>query len=251
MVVKWMESVDSTNYEAKRCQEDASDMTVWSALFQTCGRGQRGNKWVSSQGLNLTFSILLKPDNILAINQFIISQMASLAVRDYLADKGIFAKIKWPNDIMVEGRKICGILIENSVLSDRLAGSIVGIGLNLNQTLFGEDAPNSTSVALLLKESDGSVKFDIHKELDLFLEHFALLYNDVSKGQYAEIEERYMAHLYMLDVWHTFYDCISKRAFEGKITGVDKATARLVILKRDGQLSKFAFKEVSYIIPHS
>ena len=149
----WLESADSTNEECKRHISDLDNLSVMAALSQTCGKGQRGNVWISDPGKNLTFSILLKSDNgsifqVKACDQFIISEAAALSVTDLLAAHGIPAKIKWPNDIYVGNRKICGILIEHSLRADRISWSIIGIGLNVNQTIFPDDLPNPTSMAL-------------------------------------------------------------------------------------------------------
>lgn len=154
--VNWLKEIDSTNSEAHRYRHEASDFTVWAAEFQTAGRGQRGNSWESAVGENLTFSILLKPHKFLSTRQFELSEVVALGVVNYLASKGIDAKIKWPNDIYVGDKKICGILIENVLSGDTLSVCIAGIGLNLNQRVFRSDAPNPTSVALELDRPAGN-----------------------------------------------------------------------------------------------
>lgn len=154
--VNWFKEIDSTNSQAHRCRHEASDFTVWAAEFQTAGRGQRGNTWESAVGENLTFSILLKPTNFLSTRQFELSQVVALGVVDYLATHGIEAKIKWPNDIYVGDRKICGILIENVLSGDTLSVCIAGIGVNLNQTVFRSDAPNPTSLLIELGRLSGN-----------------------------------------------------------------------------------------------
>lgn len=154
--VNWLKVVDSTNSEAQRCRHDSPDFTVWAAEFQTAGRGQRGNTWESAVGENLTFSILFKPAKFLSTRQFELSEVVALGVVNYLSTKGIKAKIKWPNDIYVEDKKICGILIENTLSSDTLSVCIAGIGLNLNQRIFRSDAPNPTSVVLELERIAGN-----------------------------------------------------------------------------------------------
>ena len=116
----WLDMTDSTNMEASRRISELDNLSVLSASKQTSGRGQMGNSWESETGKNLTFSILLKSDNgsifqVKACDQFIISEAAALSVTDLLAAHGIPAKIKWPNDIYVGNRKICGILIQKSL----------------------------------------------------------------------------------------------------------------------------------------
>lgn len=148
----WLESVDSTNNEAKRRIASLADMSVIAAYEQTAGRGQRENIWLSEPGKNLTASIVLKHDGTIlsrvsADNQFIISEMISKAVVGLLADYGVIARIKWPNDIYVGDKKICGILIEHTLRGSSIINSIIGVGLNVNQTEFDESLPNPTSLA--------------------------------------------------------------------------------------------------------
>ena len=127
-------------------------MSVIAAYEQTAGRGQRENIWLSEPGKNLTASIVLKHDGTIlsrvsADNQFIISEMISKAVVGLLADYGVVARIKWPNDIYVGDKKICGILIEHTLRGSSIINSIIGVGLNVNQTEFDESLPNPTSLA--------------------------------------------------------------------------------------------------------
>ena len=140
----WMESTDSTNLDAVRGKDANSDKTVWFAEYQTAGKGQRGNKWSSHRGENLTFSILLKPTQIAAAGQDAISMVCAVGVVNYLGKLGLQAKIKWPNDIYIADRKICGMLMENFLDGDRLSVSICGIGLNVNQKEFPDNIPNPT-----------------------------------------------------------------------------------------------------------
>ena len=114
--IEWTDSVDSTNNEVKRRIECLSDLYVISAVQQTAGRGQRGNIWISEPGKNLIFSMAVKYGGELFAdaspeNQFVINGIISLSIVELLAVHGIDARIKLPNDIYVNGKKICGILI--------------------------------------------------------------------------------------------------------------------------------------------
>lgn len=252
--IKWLKVTDSTNSEANRNASSADDMSVWFAEYQTAGRGQKGNVWESGTGLNLTFSILLKPTNILATNQFIISQMVSAGIVDYLEGKGLDARIKWPNDIYVGNRKICGILIENRISGDKLSVSVVGIGLNLNQRVFSSDAPNPTSLVLELERehSLGVSDLDVRSEMDVLLSHIFKGYIPVNEnGGSSDIEERYHSLLYRLGEFHLFEELDSTgtnggNMVVGKIIGVDKKTARLQLELEDGTIHSYAFKELKY-----
>lgn len=129
---------------------DAPHGYVLMAMEQTAGRGQRGNSWEAAPGLNITLSMMLRPQ-VDAANQFAISEAVALAVVDTLVATGLAeVSVKWPNDIYVADRKICGILIENSLAGAMVARSVVGIGLNVNQPEFCSDAPNPVSMLQLL-----------------------------------------------------------------------------------------------------
>ncbi len=149
--IKWYRSIDSTNLQAHREIADAAEGCVWVADYQTAGRGQRGNSWESGAGENLLFTVLLRPDFLHVAKQFAISQITALAIVKWLETKGLSPKIKWPNDIYVGDKKICGILIEHAVAGVNLSASILGIGININQTRFCSDAPNPISLLLALQ----------------------------------------------------------------------------------------------------
>ena len=123
LTINWFDTLDSTQEEVRRHIFELDNLSVTAALSQTSGKGQRGNRWDSEKGENLTFSILLRPgkDNIRDITpfrQFVLSKISALAVKRTLDAYGIRSRIKWPNDIYVGDRKICGMLIENSISPD-------------------------------------------------------------------------------------------------------------------------------------
>lgn len=150
-LVEWLDTCTSTNSELAG-RLDAPSGYALATRCQTAGRGQRGNTWEAEPGANLTFSLLLRPQAIAAARQFELSMIVSLAIVDTVdalfaeAGSPLRAEIKWPNDIYVSDRKICGILIENTLTGSRIDRSIAGIGLNVNQTRFVSDAPNPASL---------------------------------------------------------------------------------------------------------
>ena len=196
----WLESVDSTNEECRRRISDIDNLSVVSALTQTAGRGQRGNSWKSEPGKNLTFSIVLKfTDNsdmmIKAIDQFVLSQITALSVVELLSRHDIQAQIKWPNDIYVDGKKISGILIENSLRGGWISQSIIGIGLNVNQRNFDVSLPNPTSIALL---KDGSApQTDLRLLLEEFMDIFRNYYNKIT--DISDLSQKYQSILFDRD----------------------------------------------------
>ena len=202
----WLDNVDSTNDEAKRRISELDNLSVLSALSQTKGRGQGDHLWISETGSNLLFSIILKYSSpadavqspllsVQAHDQIVISQITALAVVDLLAVHGIEAKIKWPNDIYVGDKKICGILIEHSVRGKWLISSIIGIGLNINQRNFDVSLPNPTSMVLSGPESQNAYDTgDILVEfMDIFTGYIKRFCHIT--GGYNRLETLYKAQL--------------------------------------------------------
>ena len=146
------DSLASTNQYCELLDlTQVEEFTVYCAREQTAGIGQRGNHWDAAPGANLTFSVVLKPVHLPVAEQYQITKMVSLGVADALQRQlpSQRVQIKWPNDIYVGREKICGILISNKIQGSRIVASIVGIGLNVNQTRFADWVPNPTSLRLL------------------------------------------------------------------------------------------------------
>ena len=216
----WLESVDSTNDVAKRHISDIDNLSVLSALEQTAGRGQRGNSWTSAPGENLMFSIVLKSPALMAEEHFALNEIAALSVSEFLSTYGIKAQIKWPNDIYVDEKKICGILIENSFRGKSISSSIIGIGLNINQRNFNVNLPNPTSMLLCLQNHDTRHKhhnchserseepFDHKACLDGFMDIFTS-YHDrflTSACDLSPLRQRYLSSLWRLGEPSRFID---------------------------------------------
>lgn len=265
--IKWYKCIDSTNTQAARELDTANEGTVWIADFQTAGRGQRGNKWESKEAENLTFTILFRPVFLHPSQQFLISQICSLGVCRYLRSKGLPAQIKWPNDIYVGNKKICGMLIENSIMGDKLAVSIAGIGLNLNQKVFSSDAPNPTSLILefssrqlLPNSQEEGHCFNRKEELNTLLEYIFTAYGQLEDGMAAELDKEYTGNLYRLNEFHKFIE-ISNDADVNmpveKIKDGKEITARIIgvdpygcaILEhQDGTKKTYPFKGIRYVL---
>jgi len=148
----WLETVDSTNHALRARINDFDNLSIIAAREQTAGRGQGTHTWYATPGKNLTFSILYRfagAFHLKAIDALLITQVTTLALRDYLLGHGVRARIKWPNDIWVDDRKICGILIENILEGGIVRESIVGIGLNVNETGWPAELPNPVSLSEL------------------------------------------------------------------------------------------------------
>ncbi|MDO5443085.1 MAG: biotin--[acetyl-CoA-carboxylase] ligase [Bacteroidia bacterium] len=156
----WLKSTDSTNNELRRRMDQSGDLTIVAAEMQSAGRGQGEHTWHSAPGQNLTFSILLRHRCLKGSDALAVTSIMALGIRDYLRTKGIEPWIKWPNDIWVGEKKICGILVENTIRAGMIDFSIVGVGLDLNQTDWPSELPNPVS----LKELTGQ-DYDTHEEL--------------------------------------------------------------------------------------
>ena len=175
--VIWLDSVDSTNNEVKRKVGVLDNLSVIAAMDQTSGRGQRGNIWLTEPGKNLTFSVVLKYDQMQvkmqAQNQCKISEMTALSVIDLLAQYGIEARIKLPNDIYVGDKKICGILIEHSLHGEQISHTIIGVGLNVNQLTFDPSLPNPVSMLQCLSNTPEQLKLTnlLDQFMDIFCRH--------------------------------------------------------------------------------
>ena len=135
-----IDETNSTNhYLDQLCRNESArpaEYTTVIAQFQTAGKGQRGNSWESEDGKNLLFSYVLYPTFVEARHQFVLSQIASLAVKEELDQWTDGVSIKWPNDVYRDDRKICGMLLENDLCGAYIGRHISGIGVNINQETF-------------------------------------------------------------------------------------------------------------------
>ncbi|QRV21972.1 biotin--[acetyl-CoA-carboxylase] ligase [Lacrimispora saccharolytica] len=152
--VEYHEIIDSTNIRAKRlAEEGASSGTLVLADLQEAGRGRRGRTWVSPSGNNIFMSLILRPD-ILPSSASMITLVAALAVYDGIKNlTGLAAGIKWPNDIVANGKKLCGILTEMSAELEGIHYVVVGIGINVNMEEFPEEV-RQTATSLFLETGE-------------------------------------------------------------------------------------------------
>lgn len=247
--IRWVDETDSTQDELRRRFPEHDNLSVTAAVFQTAGRGQRGNRWTSGRGLNLTFSMLLKFGEggfpALGVSrQFEITKAATLGVVSYLEGKGVEPSIKWPNDIYVRDKKICGMLVENVLDGDKLSHSFVGIGLNMNQREFDPSLTNPVSLSKLTGE-----EYDLKPELETLASLLAESFRRfLGEGGAALPDDReYENRLYRKGRFHDYVSREDGKVFEGKIIGVSPE-GKLLVVNRKGELNEFAFKEINFII---
>lgn len=218
-------------------KSEMAEGSVVITAFQSAGRGQRGNVWKVEPGKNFTLSMILKPKFLSVKDQFYLHRFVSLGLTDYLQNyfpDGV--KIKWPNDILINGKKVCGILIENQLSGHQLSQSIIGIGLNMNQQEFPVITASSLS-ALTGKE------FELAEEFEKLMGFLEKRYLQLRQGDIESLTNEYLKRLYWINEEHTF--SASENNFEGEIIGTDE-TGRLQIKSTEG-IRTFDVKEVSYV----
>ena len=226
-----IEETDSTNRWLKAHGEGTM---VVVADYQTAGKGCGTNSWESERGKNLTFSMLIHPTDIPASQQFRITEVVSVALCEVLEQYIGDVSIKWPNDIYMGDKKICGVLIENRLQGNVIVDSIIGIGLNVNQTDFVSDAPNPVSLRQLLGR-----EIDREALLHDFLETLETVSS--SETTYSA----YRNKLFRMGKQAVFSDETGR--FEGTIQDVE-TDGRLLIKDLSGQARRYAFKEVQFVI---
>ena len=234
----------STNTYLSRLAATLPGGTVIYTPSQTAGRGQKGNSWESEDGKNLTFSLLLKFPPVKARDQFYLSEAASLAVVDALtAQAGKGFAVKWPNDVYWQDKKLCGMLIENSLNGTDIATSIIGIGINVNQERFVSDAPNPVSLLNITgHEHDLEA---LLKQVCSSIEQVVNSLGDDTARQ--DLHRRYMAALYRNNgAMHPFEDA-SGRRFMATIAGI-APDGTLTLRHEDGTTHDYLFKEVKHIV---
>lgn len=247
-----LESVASTNSEMKSMAATLDDNTVISATEQSAGRGQRGNSWEAAPGANVTMSMLLRPQYIRGAEQFYVSQIVALAVADVAeevllrcaSDYAGRVEVKWPNDIYVDDRKICGILIENTLSGVSMVHSVVGIGLNVNQTVFESDAPNPVS----LKQLTGC-DYDICEMIELVADRIICLMDkyDRADAAFSELQSAYISRLWRRNSQHVYEDKLTGEIISASIESV-APNGVLSLRLADGTLRSYAFKEVAAVL---
>ncbi|MDF1575153.1 MAG: biotin--[acetyl-CoA-carboxylase] ligase [Bacteroidales bacterium] len=218
MKSRWIkhDSVASTNtfiLEAIR-NMPLEEGTIVSADYQEGGRGLGEHSWQSERGENLLMSLLLFPAFLSAQWQFHISRVASLALCDVLETLGVDAVIKWPNDILTRKGKIAGILIEHGILGGKLSHSVIGIGLNLNQSVFPEFPVPATSLRL-----ETGKRVEVAGTGALVEDRLMDRYHALKEGFTARLEKEYTERLFLAGTPSVFRS--GEDRFEGIIRGVN------------------------------
>ena len=237
-----LNAIDSTNsYLRSLCvNESIADYTAVMAKKQTNGRGQMGTAWSSQASKNLTFSVYKDVSKLDLEHPFYISIVTALALLKSLQFFSITKlSIKWPNDILSENKKICGILIENVIKQNKFHESFIGIGLNVNQTEFN-NLPKASSLKLI----SGRV-YDLDEVAHVIiknLKHYFLL---LKKGQYDVLKDEYESYLFRKNKPSTFQDA-GGIVFSGIIKNVSNSGSLQVLLEND-IIKDFDFKTITLL----
>lgn len=240
-MIHFIENTTSTNDEARGAEYGHMDV-VWSDS-QSLGRGQRGHSWHSAVGENVTFSVVLHPQFLPIVEQFLLSEVVALALVDAMAEYGIECRIKWTNDLYAGDCKLAGVLIEHSLATTYIARTIVGIGLNVNQTEFPDDLPNPVSMMQLR-----GVRFDRREVLECFVRNLERWYSLLENGEKSLVESSYRELMYHRDEQHPYALPTGER-FQATIRGV-RPSGELRLEHADGTIREYAFKEVEFVLPH-
>jgi BirA family biotin operon repressor/biotin-[acetyl-CoA-carboxylase] ligase len=232
---------DSTNHHLKYMREtdELPDGTVILADYQSNGRGRDGNVWYSGKELNVLMSVLMYPD-IQAEHFFLLTEIASLALIDLLKEFNIHAEIKWPNDIYVAEKKIAGILIENILNSDIIEASIIGIGLNVNESVFPDNLPNPVSIRNITQKDH-----ERRALADKLLQKIMTRYNELIAGQYKKIHNDYNSCLFRKNKQGKY--SFGNKQFQASVHSVLQ-NGILVLEDKAGELKQFTFGELEMIL---
>ncbi len=232
-----LDEVDSTNRYALdlvRSQRPAQGSVI-CAKFQSEGRGQRGKLWQASPGENALFSIIYYPE-IGVERQFEYNQRVAVALWMEIQEilKNEVVTIKWPNDIYVGKKKVGGILIQNVLSGKRIDHMVIGIGINVNQSIFSKDLPNPTSLFMLTgRESD---PIDIVKRIAKRMDQVFW------EMQASAVKAYYLQNLYLKS--EKAYFKANGQRFLGEIVGID-SDGELMIRDATG-IRCFSFGEIEY-----
>ena len=204
--------------------------------YQTSGNGQRGKSWESLKGNNLLISVVIESD-IPTKDQFLLSQCVALALYDLLTLYTDDISIKWPNDILVGKQKIAGILIQNILKGNKITHSVIGVGLNVNQTKFKAYSPQATSLKLLLNKT-----FDISEIQEELLKCLAGRIQQLRSG--VDQKKEYLSILFLNNKVATFES--EDQQFMGIIKGISKS-GKLHIQLEDDSVTEFDNQEVKFL----
>lgn len=238
-----IDSCESTNKLASEIllsDKKINENTIVYTFNQLSGKGIYNSKWFSDKDKNLSFSIISFP-KLNIEKHFVLSMLISLGIVEYLEKSHyINANVKWPNDILVNDKKICGILIENNLSKNKIESSIIGIGININQIEFPNFLPNPTSLSLEKK-----AVFNLNVELEslcrILINKISLINNFVV----SDLKNNYLKNLFRFNIFSKYKK--DEEIFLAKIIDVNTDGA-LILIDDKSQIFSYYFKEIEFIL---
>lgn len=242
MPLIFLDKISSTNDYLKDLLSKGllQDNTFVVAADQTEGRGQMGNNWLAHKGSSISLSVYKKHLNLSLEDQFKIAMSVSLAVRQVLALFSEELSVKWPNDILIKGKKVGGILIENKIQGNLVTSSVIGIGLNILKFPM----PELTQATVLSEHSKVSIK--LGHLIEILVIQLDKSLSEIDHLSYLSLKFRYENKLFGYGLLKTFQRP-NKNSFQGTIRGITSNGA-LVIEDQAGLKEFFQFKEVKMIL---
>jgi len=237
MKLLYLDEVESTNTYVKIHMSELEDRTIVYTSHQTNGKGRLSRRWIDTGSDNIYMTFFLKPFDEFQELYSNITQYLSVVLCNVLDDYGIKGEIKWPNDVLVNGRKIAGILSETSMQGDKFLGLALGVGVNLNTT--------SEQLAEIDKPATSlSVEYGKHIDRDKFLKQlsdkFFLDYDDFLDTGFPLIKDEYVSKT-------SFLGSDIKINVLGKIhsgVAVDITDSGAIILDNDGEKTIFTIGDI-------
>ena len=237
-----VKSVDSTNnYAAKLLNQTKVPFgTVIMAHYQTNGKGQRNTIWSSNGGDNLLMSVLLDLSFIPSEKIFFLSKSIALAIRAAVVDViGIESHLKWPNDVLIDNKKIAGVLIENQWKKSNIVSSVVGVGLNVNQVDFQESF-SATSLKKITNKN-----YNVDNILKVLCKKLNKYYDQLASLKYNNIDLEYHQHLVNNNKFCEFEE--NNMVFSAKVKGVNQQ-GELMLEFTNGDVKSYGLKQITQLL---
>lgn len=244
----YIEQTNSTSTLIREQYLDRENLFTVYTFFQTAGRGQMGNTWESEKGKNLLFSTLIQRPDITIRQQFALSMAIALAITDVLdhifeqAQIDARPTIKWPNDIYVGDKKICGTLIEPIISGSDIVCAIAGIGINTNQTEWSDKVPNPISIKQII-----GTDTDLHSLMTIVNNAIS---NRLQQLPHPDLlRSDFMQRLYRRTGWHLYCETqqdANNTPFEARIADITDI-GQLILEKRDHTQHTYLLKQITFL----
>jgi len=231
----------STNEYAFKLLVDqtVAEGTVISAAEQFQGKGQMGNVWESAPNENIAMSVVFYPHFLSPTQQFYLNIAVAVAVRETLAVYANGVQIKWSNDILINKKKVVGILIQNNLSAQKIQSSVVGIGINVNQQQFPPELEQASSLFL-----ESGQKIELEELMQHLCKNLELRYLQLKRKHYEGLRAAYFEHLFQYKEW-AWYETLEGTAVKGKIVDVLE-TGQLVMQHNTAQ-KVYNLKEIRFL----